>query len=150
MLADTRIISRHRDYLVLAEHQAVVFRDNSIVHLHQVQRDVVDKHQVQRIVPDTYLRAFCMDEHWCVFDLRSIHSSFAVDFPALLSRDHPGVVLYTLRQHFPGGEAEFIARAFKEFQHVWTEPDAQVEPLIIAGDYPVERIVFQPELRRAA
>lgn len=150
MLADTRIISRHKDYQVLGERQAVVFRDSTVLYLHQVQRDFNGKHQSRHVLPDTYLRALFYDKaHWCVFDLRTIHPSFALDFSALLARDHPGVVLYTLRQHF-AGDAEFIDRAFRHFQHIWTEPATDVEPLIIAGDYPADRLMFQPELRRAA
>ena len=150
MLADTRIISRHKDYAVLQERQAIAFRDRSVAYLHQVQRDICGKHGERHVFVDTFHRAICLDgAHWCVFDLRSIHSSFSIDFASLPPRDHSGIVLYTLRAHF-AGDAEFVAFAFREFAHVWTTLVDGIEPLIIAGDAHHERLVFQPELRRAA
>ncbi len=139
MMPDTRVVGRDGAFTVLGERQAVTFRDLSVVHLHRVQRDDVDS---------TYHRAFCLNgTHWCVFDLRSLHRDFAIDFPTLLARDHSGVVLYTLRAAFVG-DASFIAKAFEEFTHVWPVP---AEPTLnLPRDVPAGRVVFQPELPRAS
>lgn len=140
MLPDTRTISRHGDFVVLAERQPIIFRDNSGVFLHRVRKQGFE---------EVYLRAMPFQGvHWCIFDLRDIQPSFGQDFRSLLERDHPGVVLFTLREQF-GGDAEFIARAFREFVHVWT--DEAAEPLLILGAGPAaDRVTFQHELRFAA
>ena len=140
MLADTRILCRDGAFTVLHERQPIIFPDRSGAYLHRVRRNGVD---------ETYLRAMPYEGvHWCVFDLRQVAPTIGEDFRLLLGRDHPGVILYTLRSLFPTN-AEFIALAFKNFVHVWTAADA--EPLLILGDGPaLDRLVFQPELKAAA
>ncbi len=139
MLPDTRVFSQHGAYASLWERQVIVFRDQSSLQLHAVRRDGVD---------ETFHRALLYaNEHWCVFDLRSLARSFAADFAALPARDHAGVVLYTLRELF-ASDAAFIAQAFKNFVHVW--PEVGVEPLLLDAAPASARVVFQPELRAAA
>lgn len=92
MLIDTTPLLRIGKYTVLAERHEVLFRDDSIVGLHQVLHDGV---------PSVYLRCFVHDSlHALIFDVRHLAGSLAAEIPSCPARDLQGLVCFTMRLRF--------------------------------------------------
>jgi hypothetical protein len=116
MLVDSRIIQRHGDLSVLAQHLAVEWPDGSTVDLHTVQNRGRD---------DRYLRALQADPLWLVVDVRNLAGSLATEIPALPWRDTDGLVLHSLRLAYADADA-LRARAQACYRARWQAVPAPV------------------------
>ena len=129
MLADTRILSHHRSHSVLWERDPIVFPDQTTAQLHRVRKDAIDQQ---------YLRGVEFEGRWIIFDLRSVHRSFAQDIAQAPPRDVSGTVLYTLRAHF-GTVSAFMAKAVGNGIDSWRGLDGLAPPVLRVGDWIAER-----------
>jgi hypothetical protein len=127
MLADTRILSRHRSHTVLGECDAVIFSDESTAQLHRVRKDDIDQ---------ALLRALEFEGRWIVFDLRSVQRALAADIAQAPDRDARGIVFFTLRAHFTCA-SEFTAKAVSNAVDSWRDAD-DAPRLLRHGDMLVE------------
>lgn len=109
MLPDTRILTRHRDYCVLWEQQAIQLRDETHCAFHRVRRLGID---------EMFTRAIRIGEHWFVFDLRSIHRKLALDIIEAPARDVDGTVLYRMREGYET-VALLQAQVAKQHLDIW-------------------------------
>ncbi|UDF33492.1 UNVERIFIED_ORG: hypothetical protein LHJ69_12750 [Shinella sp. XGS7] len=104
-------------YLVLQERHEVLFRDDTVIGLHQVTD--------QQGVPQLFLRCFLYDElHAMLIDLRHLRHSLASELPCCPARDVQGLVMMTLRLAYAGAD-EFRAAALAVVRHAALLPDPE-------------------------
>lgn len=120
-LADTRIIQRHAGLAVHAQRHEVMFKDGTAVGLHPVAAHG----EVQMFLRAIHHQGL----QWLVFDLRHLAPEIEQDVLRLHKRDTPGVVFYSLRQHYPTAQPcidRILAQRIASWWHCETDPALQL------------------------
>lgn len=118
MLPDTRIIHRMAEIDVLAQVHEVPLADASINITHPVRIEGVDS---------TFYRAFDVGNGClAIVDLRKLSRTLGAEMLSTPTRDIPGLVLYTLREHFKR-RSELVAAVTALYRFMATPQNNELE-----------------------